>query len=840
MEQKKQGGMSASPASRAARLAQAAGRETEENVSASLAAYLNHCSDLLTGTRGEAGGEAVPRLELSERERVSRQSRRLRRKNSSFDRQLFSHFPLLSFLFFSEAFFALLAERKRARRALLRAGGAEGCHAPTSLINNGATAPAAGGGRRLSRPARGPDAQLEAADRRAHRERRGAGGDPARRRAGRGRRRREGRDGERRWRSGNKERKAREKRGIKKAFAGIGSFVSPSTSQTHPPKKQCSPPHRLYALYLLDSLVKNVGEPYGSLFAQGARLPRALAPAWAVHPQSRPALKRLVATWDGCLPAGELAEARGWIAEQEEQARRGAGFGGGGTAPPAVGGGAPLYSAPGAAAVPPPQYQQPQQMQMLPPHGYQQQEQQQYQQQYYHQQQQPAYAPPQHYQQQQPAPPQPPPFLPPNLPNLLSSLAASGLIRPPSAAANAAARASSSPSPRAGEDGEQQQGGQQRPPKRTRRGGGGGSRGAGGGGDGDLSPFRAAPSPWNNPAAEAPSQNHPQGATAAADAGYYGPPGSDPYRPGAQLGPPPVLPPQAPPPVLSLPLRQRCDLSTRRLRGPHLASLAALEAASSASRPALLEAAAVRRRMAEARAEAGSVGIGGGSGGGGGSAAALGHSRAWFVPPEAWIAGTAAVASSGGPSFVFEGDGAGRKGGKGGKGKKGARARKNASSSAAAAAAAPLPTAPADEAQRSCALTGEPFDSFFDDAAGEWRYRDCLALDAAGAAAMGLPARRCLVKASALLVSGGDDDDDDASEGEGDAGDGGGEGKDAGKENGGGDADANLDRRPSSVPLEQVEAALAEAVAAVGEAAGGGDEEEEAAPTTRVKEEAAA
>ena len=65
----------------------------------------------------------------------------------------------------------------------------------------------------------------------------------------------------------------------------------PPPTSPKPTKKQCSPPHRLYALYLLDSLVKNVGEPYGSLFAREARLPRALAPAWAVHPPSRPALR---------------------------------------------------------------------------------------------------------------------------------------------------------------------------------------------------------------------------------------------------------------------------------------------------------------------------------------------------------------------------------------------------------------------------------------------------------------------------------------------------------------------------------------------------------------------
>ena len=284
-------------------------------------------------------------------------------------------------------------------------------------------------------------------------------------------------------------------------------------------------------------------------------------------------------------------------------------------------------------------------------------------------------------------------------------------------------------------------------------------------------------------------------------------------------------PPASPSPSL-LSLRQRCDLSTRRLRGPHLASLAALEAASAASRPALLEAAAARRRMADARAEAGAGGAGAAAAA---AAASSGHSRAWFVPPEAWIAGTAAVASSGAPSFFFEvaGKGAGgaANGGKKGENGKGGRKHKTAASSNPGE----LPTAPADEAQRSCALTGEPFDSFFDESTGEWRYRDCMALDAAGAAAAGLPARRCLVKASALLM-GGDGDDRSEDEDERDEDD-----EEAEKETESG----GLGHQLSSVPLEQVEAALAEAAAAVGQE-GMGEEGEEEEAATRVKEEAAA
>lgn len=30
---------------------------------------------------------------------------------------------------------------------------------------------------------------------------------------------------------------------------------------------QCAPPHKLYGLYLVDSIAKNVGAPYTTLFA---------------------------------------------------------------------------------------------------------------------------------------------------------------------------------------------------------------------------------------------------------------------------------------------------------------------------------------------------------------------------------------------------------------------------------------------------------------------------------------------------------------------------------------------------------------------------------------------
>ncbi len=41
---------------------------------------------------------------------------------------------------------------------------------------------------------------------------------------------------------------------------------------------------------------------------------------------------------------------------------------------------------------------------------------------------------------------------------------------------------------------------------------------------------------------------------------------------------------------------------------------------------------------------------------------------------------------------------------------------------------------PVDDAQPNCALSGERFETFWDDASDEWRYKDALRLDADQAA----------------------------------------------------------------------------------------------------------
>lgn len=41
---------------------------------------------------------------------------------------------------------------------------------------------------------------------------------------------------------------------------------------------------------------------------------------------------------------------------------------------------------------------------------------------------------------------------------------------------------------------------------------------------------------------------------------------------------------------------------------------------------------------------------------------------------------------------------------------------------------------PVDDAQPTCALSGERFETFWDDASEEWRYRDAVRLDAEQAA----------------------------------------------------------------------------------------------------------
>ena len=65
----------------------------------------------------------------------------------------------------------------------------------------------------------------------------------------------------------------------------------------------------------------------------------------------------------------------------------------------------------------------------------------------------------------------------------------------------------------------------------------------------------------------------------------------------------------------------------------------------------------------------------------------------------------------------------------------------------AEAARAPEPSVPADDEQPACALSGERFDTFWDDAEGQWRFRGAVRLDADQAARRGPNAAHALWQA---------------------------------------------------------------------------------------------
>ncbi|WIA19514.1 hypothetical protein OEZ85_004125 [Tetradesmus obliquus] len=68
----------------------------------------------------------------------------------------------------------------------------------------------------------------------------------------------------------------------------------------------CPPPAKLPALYLVDSIIKNVGDPYISKFSE--RLPEVFGAVWETTLQEkRASLSRLYGTWTGVLPAPVLA-----------------------------------------------------------------------------------------------------------------------------------------------------------------------------------------------------------------------------------------------------------------------------------------------------------------------------------------------------------------------------------------------------------------------------------------------------------------------------------------------------------------------------------------------------
>ena len=82
------------------------------------------------------------------------------------------------------------------------------------------------------------------------------------------------------------------------------------------------------------------------------------------------------------------------------------------------------------------------------------------------------------------------------------------------------------------------------------------------------------------------------------------------------------------------------------------------------------------------------------------------QSRRWFVPLDAWIAGGAAPATDDGPSPFGDAPGGG-----------------------AAEPPGPPPSVAVDDAQPTCALTGETFETFWNAELEEWHYRGAVRLD---------------------------------------------------------------------------------------------------------------
>ncbi|KAF8058936.1 CPK9 [Scenedesmus sp. PABB004] len=71
----------------------------------------------------------------------------------------------------------------------------------------------------------------------------------------------------------------------------------------------CPPPAKLPALYLVDSIIKNVGDPFKAAFS--ARLPEVFGAVWdSTLQDKRPALSKLFGTWTGVLGADTLARVR--------------------------------------------------------------------------------------------------------------------------------------------------------------------------------------------------------------------------------------------------------------------------------------------------------------------------------------------------------------------------------------------------------------------------------------------------------------------------------------------------------------------------------------------------
>jgi hypothetical protein len=97
----------------------------------------------------------------------------------------------------------------------------------------------------------------------------------------------------------------------------------PTTTTTHNHNTQCPPHMKLPGLYVLDSIVKNVGQPYAQMFAP--HVADAFASAWAVAPPppapgGQGSLQRLAGTWPSYFPPEVLDRVRAVMAQAPQPA----------------------------------------------------------------------------------------------------------------------------------------------------------------------------------------------------------------------------------------------------------------------------------------------------------------------------------------------------------------------------------------------------------------------------------------------------------------------------------------------------------------------------------------
>ncbi|CAL8463693.1 g3227 [Coccomyxa elongata] len=83
---------------------------------------------------------------------------------------------------------------------------------------------------------------------------------------------------------------------------------------------ECPAQQKLFALFLIDSIVKNVGQPYIDLFSR--ILPEVFMNVWNADPQSRPTLQKLLTFWKGYFSETPLGSIRMRLSAQQSVVAR--------------------------------------------------------------------------------------------------------------------------------------------------------------------------------------------------------------------------------------------------------------------------------------------------------------------------------------------------------------------------------------------------------------------------------------------------------------------------------------------------------------------------------------